>query len=50
MRLDLDAELLEVLDDGGVDRPAEVGVVVCDDARLVADGVVDVLLWKSVCE
>lgn len=43
VRLDLDAEFLEVLDDGAVDRAAEVGVLVGDDARLVADGVVHVL-------
>lgn len=40
---DLDAELLEVLYDGAVDRTAEVGVLVSDDTSLVADGVVYVL-------
>ncbi len=43
VRLDLGAELLEVLDDGALDGLCEVGVVVGDDAGLVADAVVDVL-------
>lgn len=41
--LDLGAELLEVLDDGSLDRLCEVGVMVSDDTGLVADAVVDVL-------
>jgi hypothetical protein len=43
VRLDLGAELLKVLDDGALDGLCEVGVVVGDDAGLVADAVVDVL-------
>lgn len=36
VRLELDAELLEVLDDGSLDRLGEVGMVVRDQARLLA--------------
>jgi hypothetical protein len=43
VRLDFAAQFLEVLDNASLDGFAEVGVVVCNDARLVADRVVDIL-------
>jgi hypothetical protein len=43
MGLDLDPELLEMLDDGTVDRPAEIRVLVGDHAGLVANAIEDVL-------
>jgi len=43
MRLDFCAKLLEVLDDGAIDRATEVGVLICDHPSFVANVVVDVL-------
>lgn len=43
MRLDFKVQFLEVLNDGALDRLAQVGMMVSDDAGLVADVVVDVL-------
>ena len=43
MRLDLGAQLLQVLDNGHVDRLGQVGVVIGNVARLFADLEKDVL-------
>ena len=43
MRLDLGPKLLEVLDDGAIDRATEIGVLICDYPSFVANVVVDVL-------
>ena len=50
VRLDLSAELLEVLDDGRVDGAAEVGVLVGDDARLVPNTVEHVLQYQPLSD
>lgn len=43
MSLDLSAELVKMLDDRAIDSLCEVGVVVCDRSRSVADLKEDVL-------
>jgi len=45
--LNLRSQLLEVLDDGAVDGPAKIGVLIGDDARLVTDTIVDVLFTRK---
>jgi hypothetical protein len=43
VRFDFKPELLQMLYDGAVNRPPQVGVLISDDAGLVSDAEVDVL-------
>ena len=43
MSLDFCTKLLEMLDDGAIDRATKVGMLICDYPSFVANVVVDVL-------
>jgi hypothetical protein len=50
MRFDLRSNLLEVLYDGALDGSAQISMLIGDDARLVANAVVDVLVQDMSIE
>ncbi len=47
MSLNLCPKLLQVLNNGAVDGPSKIRMLVCDDTRLVANAIVDILTGIS---